>query len=79
MGVDRERATQLVDKMSSVLQTNPREAAAQATDALATASWWLFIGLLLSLALGIAGGASGVKASANRLIGDHSGERSTRY
>lgn len=80
MGIDRDRATQMVDKMSSVLQqTNPREIASQATDALATTSWWLFIGLLLSLALGIAGGAAGVKASANRLIGDHAGERSTRY
>lgn len=80
MGIERDRATQMVDKMSSVLQqTNPREVASQATDALATTSWWLFIGLLLSLALGIAGGAAGVRASANRLIGDHAGERSTRY
>lgn len=80
MGVDRDRATQMVDKLSSALQqTNPREVAEQATDALATASWWLFIGLLLSLALGIAGGAAGVKASANRLLGDHTGERSTPY
>lgn len=79
MGMDRDRAAQLVDKITPVLQTNPREVAGQATDALATTSWWLFIGLLLSLALGIAGGAAGVKASANRLIGDHTGERSTRY
>jgi hypothetical protein len=79
MGMDRERATQMVDKMTPVLQTNPRDVAEQATDALATTSWWLFIGLLLSLALGIAGGAAGVKASANRLVGDHTGERSTRY
>ncbi len=79
MGIERERATQMVDKMTPVLQTNPRDVAEQATDALATTSWWLFIGLLLSLALGIVGGAAGVKASANRLVGDHTGERSTRY
>lgn len=78
MGFDENRATQLVDKMSAALKPqNVRETAAQATDVLTTASWWLFIGLLLSLALGIAGGTAGVRASANRLVGDHSSERHT--
>jgi hypothetical protein len=78
MGFQRDRAVQVVDKMSGALNPqNVRQTAEQATDVLTTTSWWLFIGLLLSLALGIAGGASGVKASANRLVGDHTNERHT--
>lgn len=80
MGFERERAVQTVDKLGPMLsQDNVREKTSQATDVLTTTSWWLFIGLLLSLALGIAGGAAGVRASASRLIGDHAAERSTRY
>ncbi len=82
MGFERERAAQVVDKMTPLLsqtQGSTREMASQATDVLTTTSWWLFIGLLLSLACGIAGGAAGVRASANRLIGDHTNERSTAY
>ncbi|MFL6647701.1 MAG: hypothetical protein ACJ8KO_07050 [Sulfurifustaceae bacterium] len=86
MGMDPDRASQVAEKMSALLspqgQQNARETvkqtASQATDVLATTSWWLFIGLLLSLALGIAGGATGVRASANRLAGDHTAERHPR-
>jgi hypothetical protein len=54
-----------------------REAAAQATEALTGATWWLFIGLALSLGLGIYGGATGVRATARRALGDHTAERRT--
>lgn len=76
MGFERERATQIANTMGPMLsQQNVRQTASQATDVLTTTSWWLFIGLLLSLALGIAGGAAGVRANGNRLAGDHTGER----
>lgn len=80
MGMTQENASQTVDKAMPLFNPQQRSeavrgAAAQATDVLSTASWWLFIGLLLSLAFGIAGGATGVKAINNRLEGDHIGER----
>lgn len=76
MGFERQNAVQIVDRATPLLsQQNLQQTAEQATDVLTTTSWWLFIGLLLSLALGIAGGAAGVKASANRVAGDHLGER----
>ncbi|BAU48854.1 PhnA-like protein [Sulfurifustis variabilis] len=76
MGFTPERAQQTVDKaMPLFSQQNVRGAAEQTTEALTAASWWLFIGLLLSLALGIAGGAAGVRATTNRVVGDHVSER----
>lgn len=82
MGFEPERANQIVDRTMPMLSQDPgqiaRAGAEKATGALTAASWWLFIGLLLSLALGIAGGASGVRASGRRLVGDHAGERQIR-
>jgi hypothetical protein len=76
MGFTPERAQQTVDRaMPLFSQQNARGAAEQATEAMTAASWWLFIGLLLSLALGIAGGAAGVRATTNRIVGDHISER----
>jgi len=76
MGVQPDTANQIVDRVGPMLsQENVQQTAQQATEALTAASWWLFIGLLLSLALGVAGGASGVRANANRVSGDHIGER----
>lgn len=76
MGFTPERAQQTVDRaMPLFSQQNVRGAAEQTTEALTAASWWLFIGLLLSLALGIAGGAAGVRATTNRIVGDHISER----
>jgi len=80
MNIPRDRAEQIANRLSSILQPQSaretaRDTASQATDVLTATSWWLFIGLLLSLALGISGGASGVRASSNRVIGDHVGER----
>ncbi len=72
MGMQRENAEKVANQVSP---QNLRQTATQATEALTATSWWLFIGLLLSLALGIAGGATGVRANANRVSGDHTGER----
>ncbi|MBI3897092.1 MAG: hypothetical protein HY308_02215 [Gammaproteobacteria bacterium] len=79
MGVAPDQAEQVVDRMTPLLsQQGARETAAKATDALTAASWWLFIGLLLSLVLGVSGGATGVRATGKRLAGDHIAERQTR-
>ena len=76
MGFERGTAEQIVSRIAPVFsQQNLEQSAAQATDVLSTTSWWLFIGLLLSLALGIAGGATGVRANGKRLVGDHTAER----
>lgn len=79
MGFDPERAAQVVDRTMPLLgpgaEQTARGAAEQATNVAAAASWWLFMGLLLSLALGIAGGALGVRATGRRLQGDHTAER----
>lgn len=78
--VRRDRAEQIVDRIGTLLQPQTaretaRDIATQATDILTTTSWWLFIGLLLSLVLGIAGGASGARAGSNRILSDHLEER----
>lgn len=82
MGFEPDRAAQVVDRTMPLLGPgagqNVRGAAEQATGALTAASWWLFIGLLVSLALGVAGGAAGVRATGRRLVGDHTAERQTR-
>lgn len=82
MGFEPDRAAQVVDRTMPLLGPaagqNARGAAEQAAGALTAASWWLFIGLLVSLALGVAGGAAGVRATGRRLVGDHTAERQTR-
>lgn len=76
MGLERENAARIVNQIGPLVSGQSlQQAATQATEALTATSWWLFIALLLSLALGIAGGAAGVRANANRLAGDHTGER----
>lgn len=76
MGFEPDTAATTVDRVAPMFsQQNLQQTAAQATDVLTTTSWWLFIGLLLSLALGIAGGGAGVRANGKRLIGDHTAER----
>jgi hypothetical protein len=81
LGMTRESASQLVDRVTPLVQQGggqAREAATRATQVLTGASWWLFIGLALSLALGILGGASGVRPSARRLEGDYTAKRHVR-
>lgn len=76
MGVERDVATRTVDRvMPLASEQNVQQTAQQATDVLTATSWWLFIGLLLSLVLGVVGGAAGSRVNANRTVGDHSGER----
>lgn len=82
MGFEPDRAAQVVDRTMPLLGPGAgqtaRSAADQATGVLTTASWWLFIGLLASLALGIVGGATGARATGRRLVGDHTAERQAR-
>lgn len=78
MGFERSTATQVVDQVMPLASPQQlQQTAAQATQALTATSWWLFIGLLLSLVLGVVGGAVGVRPNGNRTLGDHSGERQT--
>jgi hypothetical protein len=69
MGVDRTRATTIVDQAlivsGSPERASPqaREAADRALGAASTAAWTVFLAVALSLALGIAGGALGALAA----------------
>lgn len=47
----------------------------QALGAATAASWGLFFSLLISLVLGVWGGAIGARGTSNRALGDHSDER----
>ncbi len=47
-------------------------------ETLSTTSWWLFAGLLLSLGLGLWGGAVGVRVTADRSAGGHEEQRKLR-
>jgi hypothetical protein len=76
MGMERDTATRTVDRLMPLAsEQNIQKTAQQATDVLTATSWWLFIGLLLSLVLGVVGGAAGARVNANRTVGDHTGER----
>lgn len=70
MGFSQERANQIVGQASALLgKATPQQArrtADQAVSTLAKASWWLFFGILLSMMLGIAGGAVGVRSLRRR-------------
>lgn len=80
MGFTQERANQIVGQLQPLMgpqgEQNVRDATEQATNALSTASWWLFAGLLLSLGLGLFGGMLGARASGSRQQGgEHLAER----
>lgn len=67
----REQAGQVMDQAAAIVQGNDvspqaRETADNAVSALAAASWWLFAGVLLSMLLGIGGGAAGIRATSRR-------------
>lgn len=72
MGFSQERANTLVDQGMALFGTasqapeKARQAASTAVSGLAKASWGLFIGVLLSLALGVVGGAIGSRATIRR-------------
>lgn len=72
MGFTPERANQVADQGLALYGHNEqvsqqaKQAADKAVDTLAAASWWLFFGILLSMALGIWGGAVGVRTTSHR-------------
>lgn len=80
MGFTQERAEQAVDPALAVMGPGAGQQAEQmaegAVGAVSAASWWLFIGMLLSLALAIWGGMLGARAGSRRQ--PHEAERSTR-
>ncbi len=76
MGFSQERATQIVDQAMPLVGGGQLQQTAEgAVSGLTAASWWLFAALLLSLGLGILGGAIGTRAVSNRTVGDHTQER----
>ncbi|MBA2351836.1 MAG: hypothetical protein H0V78_08620 [Burkholderiales bacterium] len=79
MGFSQERANQVATQATTLLgKATPqqaRETADQAVSTLAKASWWLFFGILLSMVLGIAGGAVGVRSLRRR---SHTGQGTLR-
>lgn len=79
MGFTEERANQVADRGMSLVGPGAgqqlREAAGATVSALTAASWWLFVGLLLSLVVGLWGGLVGARAIGKRTMGDHSAER----
>lgn len=69
MGFTRERATTMVDRGMAIYGQAPetaRDIAGSAVTGLSAASWSLFIGLLLSLALSIFGGRIGSHSALRR-------------
>jgi hypothetical protein len=72
MGFSTDRANQVVDQgialfgVSERLPQQAREVASKTVTGLTMASWWLFVGVLLSMALGIWGGALGARATSRR-------------
>ncbi len=72
MGFTRDRAEPVVDQAMGLFATaqqlpqQAREMADAAVTAASRAAWFIFIGLLISLALGIVGGLTGAKASISR-------------
>lgn len=69
MGVSQERAEQAINQIQPLVSNAPeqaREVADQAVSTIAAGSWWLFFGILLSLGLGLVGGAVGASAAGHR-------------
>lgn len=79
MGFTQQRANQVADMagplFSGQLSGEAQQALRGTANTLSSASWWLFIGLALSLLAALFGGRHGVKAYSNRTVGDHLGER----
>ena len=72
MGFTEERATQVVDRGMALfaagqdLPEQARDVAGTTVSGLSQISWWLFVAVLLSMILGISGGAVGSRAIMKR-------------
>lgn len=79
MGFTQERASSIANMAAPLftgqVPAQARQAAETTVNSLAAASWWLFVGLALSLAVALGGGVLGVRADANRTVGNHLQER----
>jgi hypothetical protein len=82
MGFTQERANQVADQMMPLVgpgsEQRRQDIAEGAVSTLSAASWWLFVGILLALVLGVWGGLVGARATSDRTLGDHSDERHYR-
>ena len=80
MGFEQQRAEQAVDPALAVMGPGAGQQAEQVAESavgtVSAASWWLFIGMLLSLALAVWGGMLGARASSRRQ--PHESERPAR-
>jgi hypothetical protein len=69
MGFTQARANQVINRVQSLTSNVPARARAatdQAVSAVAVGSWWLSLGILLSMAVGLWGGAAGARSSSRR-------------
>jgi hypothetical protein len=71
VGLSQERAEQVINQIEPLVTAGPeqvREVADQAVSTVAAGSWWLSIGILLSMLVGLLGGAVGASSSAHRRL-----------
>jgi hypothetical protein len=69
MGLSQERADQVINQVEPIVSAGPekaKEVADKTVSTIAAGSWWLFIGLVLSLGLGLVGGAAGASSAGHR-------------
>jgi hypothetical protein len=70
MGFTQERANQVLDQLQPLFNGQAagqaRAATDQAVSAVATGSWWLSLGIFLSMLVGLWGGAVGARSSSAR-------------
>lgn len=79
MGFQPDRANQVADQAMKVVGPGAGEKVEQVAEktvsSLAAVSWWLFIGMALSIAAALWGGVTGIRPNSRRTLGDHKSER----
>lgn len=79
MGFQPDRANQVADQAMRVMGPGAGEKVEQVAEktvsSLAAVSWWLFIGMALSIAAALWGGVTGIRPNSRRTLGDHKNER----
>jgi hypothetical protein len=72
MGLSQERADQVIGQIEPLVRNGPeraRQVADQTVSTAAAGSWWLSFGILLSMLVGLLGGASGARSASHRRSG----------
>lgn len=79
MGFQPDRANQVADQAMRVMGPGAGEKVEQVAEktvsSLAAVSWWLFIGMALSIAAALWGGVTGIRPNSRRTLGNHKNER----